>query len=107
MNYDPLDCSQNSLNRLDASNTCQPSQTEISVYECELTLRFRLIEERAAFHDLDEDELLEKLLEAVTCGNDDYMEIGQKQIRVSELSEVQASPKMRRQLIRLRNFMGS
>lgn len=107
MNYDPLDYSQNSPNRLDVSDNSEPSQAAISIYECELTLRFRLLEEETAFNDLDEDELLEKLLEAVTCGNDDYLEISQKRVQVSEISEMQASPKMRRQLIRLRNLMNS
>jgi len=80
----------------------QPFQPEINVYECQLNLRFRLIEEKGVFND--SDELLEKLLEALTCGTDEYLETIKMDVQVKELPEIEASPKMRRQLMRLRNI---
>ncbi|MFM2432578.1 MAG: hypothetical protein RLZZ511_3792 [Cyanobacteriota bacterium] len=74
---------------------------EVGVYECEIKLKFRLIEEKAIFKD--RDQLLELLLEAFTYGNDEYMETLDVDINTEEMPEVEASPKMRRQLIRLRN----
>jgi len=81
----------------------QPSPSEINVYECQLNLKFRLIEEKGTLSD--SDDLLEKLLEALTCGTDDYLEPVQMDVQVTELPETEASPKMRRQLMRLRNLM--
>jgi hypothetical protein len=80
----------------------QPSPPEIGVYECQLNLKFRLIEEKSALSD--SDELLEKLLEALTCGTDDYLEPIQMDVHVTDVPDMQASAKMRRQLMRLRNL---
>jgi Npun R1517 len=80
----------------------QPVSSEVSIYECEVHLKFRLIEEKGALSD--REELLEKLLDAFTCGNDEYLENLQILAKVQEMTEMQASPQMRRQLIRLRNL---
>lgn len=79
----------------------QPSSLEVGVYECEVHLKFRLIEEKGIL--TDRDKLLELLLDAFTCGTDDYMEPIEVEAAVQEIPELQASPQMRRRLIRLRN----
>lgn len=79
-----------------------PSPTpEVGVYDCEIHLKFRLIEEKQALGD--REQLLETLLEAFSCGADEYLEHVQVHVEAQEVSELQASPQMRRQLIRLRN----
>lgn len=78
-----------------------PSTLEVGVYECEVHLKFRLIEERGVL--LDREHLLEALLDAFICGSDEYMEPLQVEVNAQEIAEVKASPAMRRQLIRLRN----
>jgi hypothetical protein len=78
-----------------------PTSPEVGVYECEIHLKFRLIEEKEALSD--RDRLLEFLLDAFGCGTDEYMEPVQVEVTAQEISEVQASPEMRRRLIRLRN----
>ena len=80
---------------------CQATSSEIGVYECEVRLKFRLIEEKGALDD--RDNLLELLLDAFACGADEYLEQIQAEATVEAVAEVQASPKMRRRLIRLRN----
>ncbi|MBD2056416.1 Npun_R1517 family heterocyst differentiation transcriptional regulator [Oculatella sp. FACHB-28] len=79
----------------------QPVNSEVGVYDCEIRLKFRLIEEKGVLRD--REELLEMLLDAFTCGADDYLEPVQIHVEAKELPEVEASPQMRRQLIRLRN----
>jgi len=81
----------------------QPNNIEVSVYECEVHLKFRLIEEKCALSDRDGD-LLELLIEAFTTGADEYMEPLQTCVKTQEISELDASPQMRRQLMRLRNL---
>ena len=73
----------------------------VSVYECEVTLKFRIIEEKGVMQN--RDHLLELLVDAFTYGNDGYVEELQSDVSVAEISEMLASPEMRRQLIRLRN----
>ena len=82
---------------------CQLPQPEVSVYECEVRLKFRLIEEKGALND--QDELMDRLLEAFTCGTDDYLDSIQADAEVREIQEIEATPRMRRQLIRLRNSL--
>lgn len=77
------------------------STVDIKVYECEVHLKFRLIEEKGAFDE--RSCLLEALMDAFAYGSDEYMEPIQVQAIAQEVSELLASPKMRRQLIRLRN----
>lgn len=79
----------------------QPQQPTVGVYECEIHLKFRLLEEKSAM--LDREQLLELLLEAFGCGIDDYLETIAVNVSAQEIPEVAASPNMRRQLIRLRN----
>ena len=79
----------------------QNNNVEVSVYECEVHLKFRLIEEKLAVSD--RDELLNLLIEAFTTGADEYMEPLQTRVKTQEISELDASPQMRRQLMRLRN----
>jgi len=81
--------------------THQNNKAEISVYECEIHLKFRLIEEKCALGD--RDGLLELLIEAFTTGADEYMEPLEAQVKTQEISEFDASVQMRRQLMRLRN----
>lgn len=84
-----------------SSLKCQPVNPEVSVYDCEIHLKFRLIEEKNALRD--RDKLLELLLDAFSCGADEYLEHVHVHVEAEEVSEVEASPQMRRQLIRLRN----
>lgn len=84
-----------------ASDTASPSTSAVGVYECEVKLRFRLIEGDLSV--CDREELLHLLVDAFTYGSDEYLEALQTEISVQALEEVQASPEMRRQLIRLRN----
>ncbi len=81
--------------------SCQTSKVEVSVYECEVHLKFRLIEEKSALRD--RDHLLELLIEAFTSGADDYLEPLKTHVKTQEISDLDASPQMRRQLMRLRN----
>ena len=79
----------------------QPKNDEVNVYECEIHLKFRLIEEECALSD--RNELLEVLIEAFTIGADEYMEPLQADVNTQKISDLEASPQMRRQLMRLRN----
>lgn len=80
-----------------------PNQKEeITVYECEIKLKFRLIEEKGI--DSDRDDLLELLIDALSAGPDEYLELLDDVFYTAkEISELEASPQMRRQLMRLRN----
>lgn len=77
------------------------SEPEIGVYECEIKLRFRMIEEKEAMRN--PANLLEMLIDAFSYGSDEYVDALQSDVAVEEVPELQASPAMRRQLIRLRN----
>ncbi len=79
----------------------QPTRPEIGVYDCEIRLKFRLIEEKDALRD--RERLLEILLDAFACGSDEYLETTQVHVEAQEVPEMEASPQMRRQVIRLRN----
>ena len=79
----------------------QTNKLEVSVYECEIHLKFRLIEEKCVLGD--RDELLDLLIEAFTSGADDYMELIEMRVETEEIADLDASPQMRRQLMRLRN----
>jgi hypothetical protein len=73
----------------------------VGVYDCEIRLRFRVIEEKRVVGD--REQRLETLLDAFSYGADGYLEPIQVEVDVQEVAEVDASPQMRRQLIRLRN----
>lgn len=82
-----------------------PTQaSDVGVYTCEVRLTFRLVEEKVAMA-VEPDQLLELLLEALSCGQDDCLETLDTQVNVNETPEVEASPQMRRQLMRLRNSL--
>jgi hypothetical protein len=74
---------------------------EVGVYECEVHLKFRLVEEKGVL--TDREQLLEMLIDAYLSGSDEYMEPLQSTVDVQEMDETDASPQMRRQLMRLRN----
>jgi hypothetical protein len=74
---------------------------EVGVYECEVHLKFRLVEEKGVL--LDREQLLEMLIDAYLSGSDEYMEPLHSKVDVQEMDETEASPQMRRQLMRLRN----
>jgi hypothetical protein len=74
---------------------------EVGVYECEVHLKFRLVEEKGVL--LDREQLLEMLIDAYLSGSDEYMEPLDSKVDVQEIDETDASPQMRRQLMRLRN----
>jgi Npun R1517 len=73
----------------------------VHVYECEVHLKFRMIEEKSL--PTDRAELLELLLDAFGYGSDEYLDPFHVEVKTAEVSEMDASPEMRRQLIRLRN----
>lgn len=74
---------------------------QVGIYECEIKLKFRLIEEDLVH--CDRDQLLQILIDAYSYGSDDYLETLQTEVDVQAVAEVDASPEMRRQVIRLRN----
>jgi Npun R1517 len=78
-----------------------PTRQAVGVYECEVHLKFRMIEEGQL--PTDREELLEMLLEAFGYGGDEYLEPLQVTVSAAAVEDVSASPEMRRQLIRLRN----
>lgn len=86
------------------SSECQSFNSEFAVYDCEIRLKFRLIEEKQAINN--REQLLDLLLDAFSYGADDYLEPVETEVEATEVSEVEASPQMRRQLIRLRNSSG-
>lgn len=77
----------------------------IGVYECEVKLKFRLIEENLS--DCDREDLLRTLVDAYAYGSDEYLESLDTKVKIQALTEVEASPQMRRQLMRLRNTSSS
>jgi hypothetical protein len=87
-------------------NSLEPQvfSSEFAVYDCEIRLKFRLIEEKQALNN--REQLLELLLDAFSYGADEYLEPVQAHAEAHEISEMAASPEMRRQLIRLRNSGG-
>lgn len=79
-----------------------PLPSQVGVYECEVTLKFRLIEENQVMGN--RDHLLELLMDAFSYGSDEFVEALASQVEVVEIDEVNASALMRRQLIRMRNL---
>jgi hypothetical protein len=79
-----------------------PVPSQVGVYECEVTLKFRLLEESQVMGN--RDHLLEMLIDAFSYGSDEFVEAIESEVKVVAIDEVQASPLMRRQLIRLRNL---
>lgn len=79
----------------------QQENPDVTVYECELNLKFRLLEDKTLLSD--PEQLLQVLLEALSEGQDEFLEYLQSDVTAREVSELKASPQMRRQLMRLRN----
>lgn len=84
------------------SVTRSPVPPQVGVYECEITLKFRLIEEGQVM--TNREHLLELLIDAFAYGSDEFVEDLGSTVEVQAIDEVNASPLMRRQLIRLRNL---
>ncbi|MGF1538156.1 MAG: Npun_R1517 family heterocyst differentiation transcriptional regulator [Elainellaceae cyanobacterium] len=82
----------------------QSARPEVGVYDCEVRLKFRLVEDEAILGD--RERLLDRLLEAFACGPDEYLEPISAEAQVEAVSETHASAEMRRQVIRLRNSRG-
>jgi hypothetical protein len=80
---------------------CQDNLDSVGVYECEVNLKFRMIEEKGVLQD--REQLLNVLLEAFGYGADEYLEAMHVHAEARPLAETDASPELRRQLIRLRN----
>ncbi|MEO0455104.1 MAG: Npun_R1517 family heterocyst differentiation transcriptional regulator [Cyanobacteria bacterium P01_A01_bin.114] len=77
------------------------SDDNVGIYECEVRLKFRIIEEALTMSN--RDSLIETLVDAFAYGSDEYLEALDSQVDIQKLKEMEASPEMRRQLIRLRN----
>ena len=85
-----------------STNQSLPGSSNIDIYECEVRLRFRIIEEQLTM--TSRENLVETLVDAFAYGSDEYLETLDSQVAVQRLQNVdEASPAMRRQLIRLRN----
>ncbi|NER78034.1 MAG: hypothetical protein F6K42_00320 [Leptolyngbya sp. SIO1D8] len=84
-----------------ADNAIQHNLQPVGVYECEVKLKFRLLEESLV--DCDREQLLQLVVDAFAYGSDEYLETLHTEVAVQQVSELEASPEMRRQLIRLRN----
>lgn len=86
-----------------ATSIPHPStDAQVGIYECTVTLKFRLLEENDVI--ANRDRMLELLIDAYSYGSDEFVEQLESRVEVSEVSEMAASPLMRRQLIRLRNL---
>lgn len=85
----------------------QSAIPEIVVYDCEVHLKFRLVEEKGVLPEAQgttsREQLLELLLDAFACGADEFLEPLHVHVNAQEVTDHEASPQMRRQLIRLRN----
>ncbi|MGB3295736.1 MAG: Npun_R1517 family heterocyst differentiation transcriptional regulator [Phormidesmis sp.] len=87
---------------MDISTNRSLPDSDIDIYECEVRLRFRIIEEQLTM--TDPEKLVETLVDAFAYGSDEYLEELDSHVAIERLQDVdQASPAMRRQLIRLRN----
>ncbi|MEM7771336.1 MAG: Npun_R1517 family heterocyst differentiation transcriptional regulator [Cyanobacteria bacterium P01_E01_bin.6] len=79
----------------------QPSRPDVGIYDCELRVKFTMIEEKWVLNN--REHLLEILLDALACGTDEYLESHEVEVRADEVPETSASASMRRQIIRLKN----
>ena len=85
-----------------STNRSSLPDNDVGIYECEVRLKFRIIEEQMTMNN--REELVETLVDAFAYGSDEYLEALDSQVNIEQLQDVaEASPKMRRQLIRLRN----
>ncbi|MFZ9739263.1 MAG: Npun_R1517 family heterocyst differentiation transcriptional regulator [Prochlorotrichaceae cyanobacterium] len=75
----------------------------VGVYDVEINLRVRLIEEDTTVNG-DPDGLLDMVLNMLCSGGDDDVETTAAEIKTKLVSEIEASPKMRKQLLLARNL---
>jgi hypothetical protein len=76
---------------------------DVNIYECEVRLKFQIVEDKLFIHECDQSMLIASLVDAYSYGDDDHLEHLESHIDISEVQAIEASPEMRRQLIRLRN----
>ena len=87
---------------MDSSTKRALPDSDVEIYECEVRLNFRIIEEQLTM--TNKEELIETLVDAFAYGSDEYLETLDSEVKIQKLRDVDsASPQMRRQLIRLRN----
>ena len=87
---------------MDSSTNRSLPDSNVGIYECEVRLKFRIIEEQMTM--TNKEELVETLVDAFAYGSDEYLEALDSQVAIEQLQDVgEASPAMRRQLIRLKN----
>jgi hypothetical protein len=79
----------------------QSPKPDIGIYDCELRIKFTMIEEKWVLEN--REHLLETLIDALAYGTDEYLESHEVEIQVEEIPETSASAALRRQLIRLKN----
>ena len=85
-----------------STNRSSLPDSDVGIYECEVRLKFRIIEEQVTMSN--REELVETLVDAFAYGSDEYLEALDSQVNIEQLQDMgEASPKMRRQLIRLQN----
>ncbi|MGA0201282.1 MAG: Npun_R1517 family heterocyst differentiation transcriptional regulator [Prochlorotrichaceae cyanobacterium] len=75
----------------------------VGVYDLEINLRVRLIEDDTTVNG-DPDGLLDMVLNMLCCGGDEDLETTTAEIKAQLVSEMEASPKMRKQLLLARNL---
>jgi hypothetical protein len=78
-----------------------PVESQVDIYECEISLKLRILEENHVMQN--REQLIELLMDAFSYGSDEFVEAISSQLSVAKVPDVEASPLMRRQLIRLRN----
>lgn len=87
---------------MDSSTKRALPDSDVGIYECEVRLKFRIIEEQLTM--TNKEALVETLVDAFAYGSDEYLEALDSDVDIHQLHDVGvASPQMRRQLIRLRN----
>ncbi len=87
---------------MDSSTNLPSPDNDVGIYECEVHLKFRIIEEQLTM--TNKEQLVATLVDAFAYGSDEYLEALDSQVAIQQLQDIaQASPEMRRQLIRLRN----
>ncbi|MBW4660126.1 MAG: Npun_R1517 family heterocyst differentiation transcriptional regulator [Drouetiella hepatica Uher 2000/2452] len=102
MTIDQNSGTENKKNALSEKIEGQTSHSEFAVYDCEINLKFRLIEEKQILNKRD-GQLLQLLLDALAQGADAYLEPTKAEVKAQEVPDDKVSPRMRRHLIRLRN----
>lgn len=81
----------------------QENYNHVTAYNCEVSLKFRLLEDMESLRS-DPESLLDLLLQAFSHGEDDYLETTDVQVQVNPISDLELSPAMRQRLLCLRNL---